>query len=71
MTETSSFEFRVDTANPERYTLLQKHIQQKILRIQSLIKQDPSHSSNLVEILKGYIALKNVGIEARRHLEIK
>lgn len=69
MTKLSSFEFNQDTADPERYRLLHQHIQEKIAKIQQYIKNDPSQASRLMDVLKGYISLKNVGIETRRRIE--
>ena len=69
MTNLSSFEFNQDTASPERYRLLHQHIQETIVKIQQHIKNNPSQASGLMDVLKGYIALKNVGIETRRRTE--
>lgn len=65
----SAFQFQQDTSDPARYTLLQQHIQQRIFAIQQQMKKEPSEASKWMDLLKGYISLKNVCIEVRRHSE--
>lgn len=62
-------QLRQDIADPEKYRNLQQHIQSRILAIQQVIKEDSSQSARLMDLLKGYIAFKNVCIETRRYNE--
>jgi hypothetical protein len=60
---------REEIADPQKYMQLQQHIQRRILAIQQGIKDGNAQSNQLMELLKGYIAFKNVCIETRRHNE--